>query len=309
MAEDKNTYSTYAVKLDGEVKEELQALLEGFKSDTGANAGDFIKTLLEVYKTNKIVSKVSSADADIKELNTLTNRIYSIYSNLIERNNNSNDALQVEFTEQLSEKDNIINNLKSKIDSVQQDHEELQDIFNSTCDEKIELEQSNSQLKKLNDSLELNISKLQEELIGLNELKEVNKKLSIDFEEHKKLLAAQQADNVKLQDSIKDKDITINQLNKNIEDNKNEYVKIVDRLKKDHAKEIINITDKLNMDKDKAILELKQIHQQEHEKLQEKYNNKINEYQTKYEKLFDDFKELEKAKATHTPRKGTTQNK
>jgi hypothetical protein len=75
-AEEKDN-TTYAVKLEGSVKKDLQELLEGYKQqDNGSNAGDFIKTLLEVYKTNKIVSKVSNADTDIKELNTLVNRIY-----------------------------------------------------------------------------------------------------------------------------------------------------------------------------------------------------------------------------------------
>ena len=79
-------YSTYAVKLDGEVKQELQTLLEGYKEGTTYTAGDFIKTLLEVYKVNKIVNKVSGTEADIRELNTLTSRIYGLYSNLLERN-------------------------------------------------------------------------------------------------------------------------------------------------------------------------------------------------------------------------------
>ena len=94
-------YSTYAVKLDGEVKQELQILLEGYKEGTTFTAGDFIKTLLEVYKVNKIVNKVSGTEADIRELNTLTNRIYGLYSNLLERNQININSLQLELAKQL----------------------------------------------------------------------------------------------------------------------------------------------------------------------------------------------------------------
>ena len=303
MSEDRVPYSTYAVKLDTEVKEELQSLLEGFKVDTGANAGDFIKTLVEVYKTNKIVSKVSSTDADIKELNTLTSRIYSIYSNLIERNNNNNNVLQQEFSEQFAEKDNTINNLKTKIQDMQQEHEELQEIFNNVCSDKKELENENSQAIELNTSYKLNISKLQEELISLQDLKEVNKKLLNENNVAKQLLAVQQEDNIKLKDSIKDKDFNINNLNKTIEDNKNEYISFTDRLKKDHVREAQEITDKLNIEKDKAILELKKIHQEGLEKIQSKHNLEIEKYQIKYKSLLE---ELEKVRSVRNIKKNTT---
>jgi len=298
-----DSYSTYAVKLDTEVKQDLQSLLEGYKEGTGATAGDFIKTLLEVYKTNKIVVKVSSTDADIKELNTLTNRIYSIYSNLIERNSNNNDALQQEFALQLSQKDNTINNVKLKIEELGQRNDSLTKVHNDTREANRKLKEINEQLQELNNSYKLNISKLQEENIDLLGLRQENKLLSEQLETTRELLAQQQADNIKLTDNIKEKDSNIIQLNKAIEDNKNEHTNDLDRIKIDHVHEIENLKDKLTLDKDKAILELKQIHQAEQEKVQSNHNEDIEQYQEKYKALLE---QLERERSTNKKTLRTT---
>lgn len=293
MADDKE-YSTYAVKLDGEVKQELQSLLEGYKQETGTNAGDFIKTLLEVYKTNKIVSKVSSTDTDIKELNTLTSRIYSIYSNLIERNKSNNDSLQLEFSEQLNQKDSAINNIKIKLQDMEQEQERLKTAYNNLCEDKTELEKENNQLNELNDSYKLNVSKLQEENNGLLELKEVNKRLLSEVEEYKKLLADSQSKNIELSNSIKEKDSTIGKLNNEVEAVKLDKETKVQELNTKHSTDIEAIKEKTELQKDKALLELRTKHQQEQQELQHKNNEEIQEYQKKYKELLEELEQMKK---------------
>lgn len=285
--------STYAVKLDSVVKQELQGLLEGYKEDTGATAGEFIKTLLEVYKTNKIVSKVSSTDADIKELNVLTSRIYTIYSNLIERNNSGTNALQQEFSEQIKEKDLSIDSLKVKLEELKEEYSVLQSAFNDSCKDKENIENRNAELQELNSSYKLNISKLNEELVSLQELKSINLKITNELNSTKEILTKQQSDNISLKDTINRKDYNIEQLNKTIEDNNKEHINILDRLSKDHESNIQSLKDKLYLQKDKAILELKQLHQQEIEKLQNKYNADISKYNLEYKKILE---ELEKTR-------------
>jgi chromosome segregation ATPase len=288
--------STYAVKLDSVVKQELQGLLEGYKEDTGATAGEFIKTLLEVYKTNKIVSRVSSTDADIKELNALTSRIYTIYSNLIERNNNGTNALQQEFSEQIKEKDLSIDALKTKLEELKENYDMLQSAFNDACKDKETIENRNAELQELNSSYKLNISKLNQELVSLQELKSINSKITNELNATKELLTKQQADNISLTDTIKHKDYSIDHLNETIENNKKEHMNTLDRLSKDHESNIQSLKDKLYLERDKAILELKQLHQQELEKLQNKYNADISKYNSEYKKVLE---ELEKSRQSH----------
>lgn len=288
--------STYAVKLDSVVKQELQGLLEGYKEETGATAGEFIKTLLEVYKTNKIVSRGSSTDVDIKELNALTSRIYSIYSNLIERNNSGTNALQQEFSEQIKEKDLSIDGLKTKLEELKENYDMLQSTFNDTCKDKENIENRNAELQELNSSYKLNISKLNEKLVSLQEFKSINSKITNELNATKELLTKQQADNISLTDTINHKDYSIEHLNEIIEDNKKEHMNTLDRLSKNHESNIQSLKDKLDLERDKAILELKQLHQQELEKLQNKYNADISKYNLEYKKILE---ELEKSRQSH----------
>lgn len=303
MSEEKES-STYAVKLDSSVKQELQGLLEGYKEDTGATAGEFMKTLLEVYKTNKIVSRVSSTDADIKELNALTGRIYSIYSNLIERNNNSNSVLQQEFSEQLSKKDITIDSLKNKIEGLNENYELLQSAYNDSCKDKEDIEKNNIQFQELNNSYKLNVGKLQEELTSLQELKSINKGLNEEITSVKELLSKQQVDNIALNDNIKERNNSITQLNKTVENNKVVYAADLERLNKEHEKDIQSIKDKLELEKDKAVLQLKQLHQEEIEKLQSKYNTDISKYNVDYKKLLEELN-----KNSHTSKRPASSNR
>ena len=292
-------YSTYAVKLDGEVKQELQILLEGYKEGTTFTAGDFIKTLLEVYKVNKIVNKVSGTEADIRELNTLTNRIYGLYSNLLERNQININNLQIEFAKQLLEKDLVNNNSKTKIQGIEKEYEDLQIAYNSVCGGNESLEKSNSQLAELNNSYKLNVSKLQEKFTDLLELKDLNKKLVLEVEEYKKLVSDDQAKKLELSSSIKDKDNYIEKLNNDIVVVKNEKEVTVKELNDKNMEKIQFLMERSELQKDKFILELKAKHQEELQKLTHNQNIEIQEYQNKYKMLLDQLEQMEISKKSN----------
>jgi chromosome segregation ATPase len=183
-----------------------------------------------------------------------------------------------------------------QIEEINENYELLQSAYNDSCKDREEIEKSNSQLQELNNSYKLNIGKLQEELIGLQELKSTNKRLSEEITSVKELLSKQQYDNIALNDNIKQKEHSIDQLNKTIENNKAVYAADLQRLNKDHEKDSQEIKDKLEIEKDKSLLELKKLHQNEIEKLQSKYNTDISKYNADYKKLLE---ELEKSSQIH----------
>lgn len=294
MADDKK-FSTYSVKLNSELKQEIHNLVEGYTEVTGATSGDFVKMLLDVYKTNKLVSKISSTDADIRELNTLTTRIYNIYSNLIERNSNSNNALQHEYAEQLIQNDTTLNNLKAKVSEIEQENDILKEAYNNICEDKGKLNEYNKQLQELNNSYKLNISKLQEQIAGLQEVKQVNGRLVYELDNIKQLTTTIQTDNINLRNSIKDKEFSINQLNITIERTRNEHIDSIDKIKQDRNNCIESLKDKSELERDKALLQKDKMHQQEIEKIQSKHNEEVQEYQTIYKSL---LQELEKVNGT-----------
>ncbi|WP_298839727.1 hypothetical protein [uncultured Clostridium sp.] len=285
--------STYAVKLDSAVKKDLQALLEGYKQqDIGANAGDFIKTLLEIYKTNKIVSKVSNADVDIKELNTLVNRIYSIYGNILERNNTNIDNLQLELAQQLIQKDNVINSLKVKIEAITTEQELLTEAYNDSCEDKKELDSNSIQLQKLNNSLEFNNSKLVEDTKGLLLLKEVNNKLLNEIETLKSILATQQASNSELKDILKNNDFNISELNKKVEALTKDNVVSLEQLKDKQIIEMQQLKDKSSILSQREVLSLQKLHQEQLSQEQNKHNSIIETYQSKYKALLEELENV-----------------
>lgn len=293
MADDIKEPSTYAVKLGGEVKQELLQLLEGYKErSTGANSGDFIKTLLEVYKTNKIVGNVVGGDAELKELNTITNRIYKIYSNLIDRNNTNNNSLQGEFAEQLTQKDITISNVKNRLEELKESNEVLEGVFNTVVEDKKELENTNTQLQKLNDSLEFNNGKLIEDNKSLHDFKEVNNKLSNEIAELKGLLADAQAKNLDKDNIIKNNHTNIDVLNKSIEKMKQENEKVIAELNKKNDSDILNLTGKLKNDNDSKILEIKTKVMEKIQDLNTKHNAEVETYQTKYKMLLEEMEQI-----------------
>jgi chromosome segregation ATPase len=223
---------------------------------------------------------------------------------LIERNNNSNSVLQQEFSEQLSKKDITIDSLRNKIEELNENCELLQSAYNDNCKYKEDMENSCIQLQELNNSYKLNIGKLQEELTGLQELKSINKRLNEEINSIKELLSKQQADNIALNDNIKQKEHSIDQLNKTIEDNRVFYKADLERLNKEHEKDIRSIKDKLGLEKEKAVLELKQLHQEEIEKLQSKYNADISKYNADYKKLLEELN-----KNSHTNKRPAASSK
>lgn len=294
MAEEKST--TYAVKLDTEVKEELQKLLEGYKEQgVGSNAGDFIKTLLEVYKTNKIVNKISSTEADIKELNTLTNRIYKIYSNLLERMDNSNSSLQLEFKEVLNKKDKSIESLKIKLNNLETEYYNIEQEFNNLSDYKEKLEKENDQISTLNKSNKLLIEKLQDEILNLKEVKETNNKLLKDIEAKKNLLEGMEVDNKKLSASLNEKKNFINSLNKIKEEMEDKSKRAFNELQDKYQQDLKNLKEKLDLEKDKAILELEKKYQKDIQDLKANHNKEIEGYQERYKNLLGEIEHSKKA--------------
>jgi DNA repair ATPase RecN len=200
----------------------------------------------------------------------------------------------------LEQKEITINNLKGKLEGLSQEQEVLTQAFNNICEDKKELESSNTQLQKLNDSLEFNNSKLVEDTKGLHDLKQVNNKLLNENETIKVLLASQQADNIDLKNNLKDKDFTISGLNKEVEELKQDKLKALDQLKENHNSQLEQLKDKASLVMETALLNLKKVQQDQLSQEQSKHNTMIETYQAKYKALLEELEQersIPKAKA------------
>lgn len=293
VKENKSIVTSYRLKEDTKDKIKTQLDQMGLTQEQYFNKVVSMMELENVKQNNIFAINTT-------ELQDLTQRIYNLFIGLCDQGNSflgnkdtELEELKAKYKDMLFNKDNIITQIK----------DELQQVYNNL--NVLQNENNNNKNELLNVKLEYN--KQMEQLEGnlndktslINEYKQKNddlmgiiseyKQYKIEVEEYKKLLADAHAKNIDKDNIIKDNELNINGLNKDIE-----------KLSQEHDAELENLKDKLIFEKDKSILELKQEQQQQLENLQDKYSNKINEYQNKYESL---LKDMEKSKQnTHSKR-------
>lgn len=286
---DKQTTETYAVKLDSSVKEELQGLIREY-NDQGTQ-GDFIKLLVDTFKTNKLSNTIVDSKADLRELNTLTTRIYGLYSNLIQRNNSSIEGIKADVNEKLESKDLAITKLKNQI-------EELNETSNLRKEKIVEMKELNESL--VNELEELRsrsykdtilINKLNEEVEEVKELRIENKSISKEVKEIEKTLDFMANSNKKLQEIINSNDKDMLGLENTLEDTKLKYTEYLESKDIEHKREIDNLKHELESDHMKEVLKLKEDYQNEIKNLQDKNFEDREKLQDKYNKRLDKSEE------------------
>ena len=115
MDENKQTTETYAVRLNTEVKAKLENFIKEYK-DKGTQ-GDFIKLLIETFETNNLYNTLHNSEADLRELTT---RMYSIFSNMVERNNTNIEGVISRESERRQVKAESINKLEEAIEELKE---------------------------------------------------------------------------------------------------------------------------------------------------------------------------------------------
>jgi chromosome segregation ATPase len=202
-----------------------------------------------------------------------------------------------------------INKLQNEIDSV--------NLLNSMNEGKlIILSNDNTSLKEQHNQLQESsqdkltiIKEYQGKNDTLTGILEEYKQYKVEVEQYKKLLEDAQSKNIELKDSIKDKNFTVNNLNKDIVNLKEDHEKSINGLTKSqeqlndkHIEDIQQLKEKANITLDKALLKLQKEQQEQLSQNQLKYNEEIQEYQSKYKSLLE---ELEKKKTTPRVKKDT----
>lgn len=281
---------TFGVKVPEELKKQIDDLMK----DSGLRTGkDFMQQLINCYVVEKTKENIPEVAEDLKELQVLTQRINNIYLNLGYRIDNVTKAQQEQQEQQISKKDSIISDLQNKIDIAINDKNTITEAYNNIVN------QNNDYLQRVNELTDSNnnIKALNEEFNGkydmlLGDLKE-HKQYKVQVEELKALLASQQADNVEKDNSIKELNINLTGLNKDIEKLKQEHEKVVNELNIKHTTEIENINSKNNNDKATELLKLKTTVVEKIESINVKHNTEIENWQSKYNLLLE---RLEKEK-------------
>lgn len=166
-----------SIRMSKEVQDELKALIDGYDEGT---AGDFIELLIQTYKANNSVSETSMSD--MRELNLLTSRIYSIYQGISERNEVIYAQIKQDYESKLSETTSMNDELLSMQTVNEQKIKSLESNVNSLNSEMAKLKRENDRLKKDSDKNDKIISGLEDKLKDYHKLKNENSNLTAGFD-------------------------------------------------------------------------------------------------------------------------------
>ena len=295
MAEDKST--VLGIRLDAEERKRF----DDFVSEEGKNNKTFLDALLNLYELNKGKVKNINLVGDIETLEGYTNKIQQAFINVIDKLESQKGYIAENSQKDLQIYKDKVNNLENELETIKLVNSDKQTELTNVYTDNITLKEQYAQLQEnLQDKLTI-IKEYQSKNDTLTGLFEEYKQYKVGIEDYKKLLADVQDKNVKLKDSIKDNVFTLNGLNKDIEDLKEEHEKAIieltksqEQLKDKHISDLEQLKDKASIKMDKALLELEKSQQHLLAQEQQKHNADIQEYQNKYKTLLG---ELEKVRA------------
>lgn len=243
------------------------------------------------------VSPLVDSKADLRELNALTTRMYSIYSNLIEKNSSSIDGIKADVNIKIETKDVEITKLKEKIDDLKQSHSLKAEQVEELSKQNDKLSNDLEKLEDTNFKDSILISRLNGEVEEIKELRAENKAIKKDHKEIQESLNFMTNTNKELQVIINSNDSEIASLNtqlkvteqeykEELEDSKTKHKEDIEDMKDKYKRELENLKQDLKAEKAEKILKLKEEHQEEiknlqdknfedREKLQDKYNERL----------------------------------
>jgi chromosome segregation ATPase len=283
---DNNT--PFSVRMEQEDKEKLIQLIQ----DSGKSNKEFMTSLISSYELNKAKIEIPDIAQDIEGLEALTKQINDYYVNMGKRITEIQKSKDVEFTKSMEIYTNRIEVLKAENDKVNGQITELTQAYNNVNadyeETKKQMEQLLENLKDKNLLVEEYKQKNDTMTGVLNEYKEYKGKI----ENLKKSIDNLQIQNNKLSNDSKEKDITIQKLENELEKMQKDTEKSIHDLNIKHSEDIKVTKEKVKFEKDKDILELNKQHQNELQEQQRRHNEEIQEYQNKYKRLLDELNEV-----------------
>ena len=301
MADEKST--VLGIRLDTEERKRF----DEFVGEEGKNNKDFLNTLLNLYELNKGKVKNINLVGDIDVLEGYTNKIHQAFINVIDKLESQKGDISDNGQKNLQIYKDKVSDLQNEIDSVT--------LLNSMNEEKliilnndnVALKEQHYQLQESSQDKLTIIKEYQGKNDTLTGILEEYKQFKVEVEKYKKSLEVTQSKNIELKNSIKDKDFTISNLSKDIENLKEDHEKVIngftksqEQLKDKHIEDIEQLKEKASITMDKALLELQKAQQEQLSQNQLKHNAEIQVYQSKYKSLLE---ELEKKKPTPRAKK------
>ena len=273
---------TWAVKIEEEEKERLSELIE----QSGLSSKDFLSTMVTAYELSKAKETNPLLTQDIEELQRITNRTNTIFANIGERIQTLLNTKDEEYKKLMEEKQTTITLLTEKNTELKiiKEEQEQKIITNNATIEELNIKLQNEQeLKETSQSLaeeyKQKINVIETEIKEHKAIREENKTLQAQINEQATQIHNTSLENEKLQL----KQATL----------ENELKEI----KQKHTEEIKALNDTLTLQSNKEKLKIQEEYQNKLQEIQDQYNKKVQELLEKLENKEKVEKETSKTKA------------
>ena len=300
---------TWGVKVSEELKQQITELVD----KEGIQSKDFIQQMVNTYTLEKVKQSIPAMAEDLKELQTLTQRINNIYLNLGYRIENISKTQREEFTGALATKDTIIQGLQEKVNALNDKYDLFKDAYKTETEEKKEALDRITELTGIVETLNALVAEYKEKNNTLQGIvteykgyKEKNdtlrtamdtqnnriRDLEYDLQEATQSVSKFKVENTGLKDEFKTKIDSLNtQHGQQLEKNHTECLMQLQN-QKDKAENALN----------KALLEQEKQLQEKLQHVQEKHVKEIEQYQVKYKELLEKMEKLQERKEVSTPK-------
>lgn len=300
MEEVKSTIVT-SYRLKEDTKEKIKQQL----SSLGLTQEEYFNKVVGLMELENVKHNSLFA-VNATEVQDLTQRLYNIFINLCDQGNSflSNkdmelQELKAKYKDMLSDKENILQQQKQELQQVYTENTVLQ---NENEDHKIELMKVRTDYIKQLEQLESSLTdktNLIEEYKGKNDMLlgqlKTYENYPKELETVKQLLADSQTKVINAEDRNKENTRRVEELIKEVEQLKKNHASQIEDIKLRNKELLENQKDKLTLEKDKAILSQERAHQEQLTEIQQRHNAEVEGYQAKYKELLE---QLEHLKAT-----------
>ena len=174
---------TWGVKVPEELKEQINRLMQ----ESGLQGKDFMQQMINLYVLEIAKDRTPEIAQDIRELQSLTQRINDIYLNMGYRMENLYETQRRDMDRQIKKKDQIINELDDKLKDNKTKYDKLVELYNEKVNTINELNETvkqltdnNENLKALNDQYKANISNLNDKIQEYNEVEKESRRLTTE---------------------------------------------------------------------------------------------------------------------------------
>lgn len=251
----------WGVRVTEELKQRITSIIE----QSGLKAQDYLENLINQYQLNNVKDN-PLLQADISELQMLTNRINNLYINVSERIQTYLEDKEIKQQEVLESKNRDLGTAFAKIDELKANCQELGKV---KAELEVNVKEYVTRIKDQEEQAETSkalIAEYKEKndtLTGLlkeyKEYKTANAQLTQELE-------AERRKNRDAETAIKEKEHQIEVLKSQIQ---GEQVK--------HKQELNNAIQRAEFDKDRSLLEINVKHNEYIQELTEQHNKKVQE--------------------------------